>query len=148
MLGKLAVTQCLKLGRPVRLAETKRRAFLEICDERYLTKPTLLTSQLLVAKWHAQMGDPTVADSILDRLVHGAHRIESQGDSIRKLKGRNGKRTSRSGGVGCFGPLTRPIMAFGTIEQGWYARQEIQGQSSGAGGVLCGSDLLDSRRIE
>lgn len=74
------------------MAETERRAFLEICDERYLTKSTLLTSQLPVAKWHAQIGDPTVADSILDRLVHGAHRIELQGDSIRKLKGRNAKK--------------------------------------------------------
>ena len=52
------------------LAEAERRAFLEICDERYLTRSTLLTSQLPVAKWHAQIGDPTVADSILDRLVH------------------------------------------------------------------------------
>ena len=74
------------------MAEAERRAFLEICDERYLTRSTLLTSQLPVAKWHAQIGDPTVADSILDRLVHGAHRIELQGDSIRKLKGRNGKK--------------------------------------------------------
>ena len=75
------------------MAETERRAFLEIWVERYLTKTTLLTSQLPVAKWHGQIGDATVADSILDRLVHGAHRIELQGDSIRKLKGgRNGKK--------------------------------------------------------
>jgi DNA replication protein DnaC len=75
------------------MAEAERRAFLEICDERYLTRSTLLTSQLPVAKWHAQIGDPTVADSILDRMVHGAHRIELQGDSIRKLKGgRGGKK--------------------------------------------------------
>src|SRR5437763_10725145 len=73
------------------MTEAERRAFLEVCDERYLTKSTLLTSQLPVAKWHAQIGDPTVADSILDRLVHCGHRIELQGDSIRKLKGRNGK---------------------------------------------------------
>jgi DNA replication protein DnaC len=69
------------------LADTERRAFLEICDERYLTKSTLLTSQLPVAKWHSQIGDPTVADSILDRLVHAAHRIELQGESMRKKKG-------------------------------------------------------------
>jgi len=74
------------------MAEAERRAFLEICDERYLTRSTLLTSQLPVAKWHAQIGDAMVADSILDRLVHGAHRIELQGESIRKLKGRNGKK--------------------------------------------------------
>ena len=69
------------------LAEAERRSFLEICDERYLAKSTLLTSQLPVAKWHGQIGDPTVADSILDRLVHGAHRLELQGESMRKKKG-------------------------------------------------------------
>ena len=68
------------------LTDAERRAFLEICDERYLTKATLLSSQLPVAKWNAQIGDPTVADSILDRLVHAAHRIELQGDSMRKKK--------------------------------------------------------------
>jgi DNA replication protein DnaC len=69
------------------MADAERRAFLEICDERYMTRSTLLTSQLPVAKWHAQIGDPTVADSILDRLVHGAHRIELQGESMRKKRG-------------------------------------------------------------
>jgi DNA replication protein DnaC len=72
------------------LTDSERRAFLEICDERYLTRSTLLTSQLPVAKWHGQIGDPTVADSILDRLVHTAHRIDLQGESIRKLKGSRG----------------------------------------------------------
>jgi DNA replication protein DnaC len=72
------------------MAEGERRAFLEICEERYLTKSTLLTSQLPVAKWHGQIGDPTVADSILDRLVHAAHRIELQGESMRKKKGGRG----------------------------------------------------------
>lgn len=69
------------------LTDPERRAFLEICDQRYQTKATLLTSQLPVAKWHAQIGDPTVADSIMDRLVHAAHRFELYGDSIRKLRG-------------------------------------------------------------
>ena len=72
------------------LTDAERRAFLEICDERYSTRSTLLTSQLPVVKWHAQIGDPTVADSILDRLVHSAHQIDLQGDSIRKLKGGRG----------------------------------------------------------
>ena len=73
------------------LNDVERRAFLEICDERYLTRSTLLTSQLPVAKWHALIGDPTVADSILDRLVHAAHKIELQGESMRKKKGRGSK---------------------------------------------------------
>ena len=76
------------------LADTERRAFLEICDERYQTRATLLTSQLPVAKWHSQIGDPTVADSILDRLVHAAHRIELQGESMRKKKPGQGDKTS------------------------------------------------------
>src|SRR5919109_4365061 len=63
------------------MADTERRAFLEICDERYLTRSTLLTSQLPVAKWHAQIGDPTVADSILDRLVHGPPPPQAEGGS-------------------------------------------------------------------
>jgi len=73
------------------LTDTERRAFLEICDQRYQTKATLLTSQLPVAKWHAQIGDPTVADSILDRLVHCAHKIEMQGESMRKKRAGKGR---------------------------------------------------------
>ena len=69
------------------LTEAERRDFLEICDTRYQARSTLLTSQLPVANWHAQIGDPTVADSILDRLVHNAHRIELKGESLRKKRG-------------------------------------------------------------
>jgi DNA replication protein DnaC len=71
------------------LSEAERRDFLEVCEDRYQLRSTILTSQLPVAQWHAQIGDPTVADSILDRLVHNAHRIEMQGESMRKRK--NGK---------------------------------------------------------
>ena len=70
------------------LNDVERRDFLEICDDRYQTRSTLLTCQLPVAKWHAQIGDPTLADSILDRLVHNAHRIELQGESMRKKRAR------------------------------------------------------------
>jgi DNA replication protein DnaC len=69
------------------LSETERRDFWEICEDRYQTRSTILTSQLPVAKWHEQIGDPTVADGILDRLVHNAHRIEMRGDSMRKARG-------------------------------------------------------------
>ena len=70
------------------LAETERRDFWEICEDRYQTRSTVLTSQLPVARWHEQIGDPTSADGILDRLVHNAHRIEMKGDSMRKKKKR------------------------------------------------------------
>jgi DNA replication protein DnaC len=68
------------------LTEAERRDFLEISDARYQARSTLLTSQLPVASWHAQIGDPTLADSILDRLVHNAHRIELSGESMRKKR--------------------------------------------------------------
>ncbi len=69
------------------LADTERRDFLEICEDRYQVRSTILTSQLPVARWHEQIGDPTLADSILDRLVHNAQRIEMQGESMRKKRG-------------------------------------------------------------
>jgi len=69
------------------MTEGERRDFLEICDTRYQARSTLLTSQLPVANWHAQIGDPTIADSILDRLVHNAHRIELKGESMRRKRG-------------------------------------------------------------
>ena len=74
------------------MTEAERRDCLEICDRRYQVRSTLLTSQLPVNKWHAQIGDPTVADSILDRLVHNAHRFDLTGESMRKeLRKQNGK---------------------------------------------------------
>jgi DNA replication protein DnaC len=69
------------------LTEPERRDFWEICEDRYQTRSMILTSQLPVARWHEQIGDPTVADGILDRLVHNAHRIEIRGDSMRKKRG-------------------------------------------------------------
>lgn len=68
------------------LNEPERREFWEICEDRYQTRSTVLTSQVPVAQWHAQIGDPSLADSILDRLVHNAHRIELKGESLRKKK--------------------------------------------------------------
>jgi DNA replication protein DnaC len=68
------------------LQESERRDFWEICEERYQSRSTILTSQLPVARWHEQIGDPTLADGILDRLVHNAHRIELRGESMRKKR--------------------------------------------------------------
>jgi DNA replication protein DnaC len=67
------------------LQDSERRDFLEICDERYQRRSLILTSQMPVAHWHEQIGDATIADSILDRLLHNAHRIELNGESMRKV---------------------------------------------------------------
>jgi DNA replication protein DnaC len=66
------------------LSEPERRDFWEICEDRYQVRSLILTSQLPVPRWHEQIGDPTVADGILDRIVHNAHRIELRGDSMQK----------------------------------------------------------------
>ncbi len=68
------------------LQDAERRDFWEICEERYQSRSTILTSQVPVAQWHEQIGDATIADGILDRLVHNAHRIELRGESMRKSR--------------------------------------------------------------
>lgn len=64
------------------------RDFLEILDDRHATASTLITSQFPPARWHELIGDATVADAILDRLIHGAHRIDLKGESMRKHQGK------------------------------------------------------------
>jgi DNA replication protein DnaC len=70
------------------LKDSERRDFLELCDERYQSRSTVLTSQVPIAHWHEQIGDPTLADSILDRLVHNAYRLDLSGESMRKKRNR------------------------------------------------------------
>ncbi len=68
------------------LSADNRRDLLEILDDRYERKSTVITSQLPVDKWHRYLEDPTLADAILDRVIHNAYRIEIQGESMRKRK--------------------------------------------------------------
>jgi len=68
------------------LNDDTRRDLLEILDDRHNRKSTLVTSQLPVEKWHDHIGEPTLADAILDRLVHNAYRLALKGESMRKTK--------------------------------------------------------------
>ena len=70
------------------LTEEERRHFLELMDDRHGLKSTFITSQYPVSKWHDRIGEPTIADAILDRIVHNAHKIALKGDggSMRKTK--------------------------------------------------------------
>jgi hypothetical protein len=77
----------LRVSSPAVVRRRKRRDFWEICEDRYQARSLILTSQLPVSRWREQVGDPTVADGILDRIVHNAHRIEMRGDSMRKNRG-------------------------------------------------------------
>lgn len=65
-------------------ASESRRDLLEVLDDRHGNRSTIVTSQLPVEQWHEAMPDPTIADAILDRLVHNAYRIELWGESMRK----------------------------------------------------------------
>ncbi len=69
-----------------------RQDFLEIVEERYGRRSTIITSQPPVEAWHQLIGEPTYADAILDRIVHNAHRIELDGETIRKTRARAGKK--------------------------------------------------------
>lgn len=68
------------------LTADQRRDLLEILEDRHGARSTLATSQLPIEKWHDSIGDPTLADAILDRLVHSAYKINLKGDSMRKRK--------------------------------------------------------------
>lgn len=61
-----------------------RHDLLEILEERYGRRSTIITSQLPISAWHEVIGDPTYADAILDRFVHNAHRLDLSGDSLRR----------------------------------------------------------------
>jgi DNA replication protein DnaC len=68
------------------LTGEQRRDLMEIVDDRHDRASTIITSQVPVDHWHEHIGNPTIADAVLDRLVHGARRLDLQGESIRKLK--------------------------------------------------------------
>ncbi|MGB3111382.1 MAG: IS21-like element helper ATPase IstB [Candidatus Omnitrophota bacterium] len=82
-IGKLKLLVLDDLGPDV-MSKEQRNMFLEIIEERYLTGSTIITSQLPFEQWYEVFGDPTVADAICDRLFHNAHKIQIEGDSMRK----------------------------------------------------------------
>ena len=68
------------------LTREEQREFLEIVEERYDRKATIVTSQLPVKAWHDAMQDRTLTDAILDRLVHNAYKLELKGESMRRKR--------------------------------------------------------------
>jgi len=68
------------------LSRSQARDLLEILDDRYGRKATMVVTQVPVAEWHIRIPDPTLSDAVLDRLVHNAYRLELQGESMRKVR--------------------------------------------------------------
>ena len=93
MFRALVKTQLLILDDwgPEKLNSRQRRDLMEIVEERYQNGSILITSQLPVEAWYDLIGEPTIADAILDRLVHNAHRLELDGESLRKTRIKNEK---------------------------------------------------------
>jgi DNA replication protein DnaC len=89
LLGRLAKVDVLVLDdwgiAPLR--DQERRDMLEIVEDRHGARATIVTSQLPVENWHDYVGDPTIADALLDRVVHTAHRIKLKGPTRRKPSG-------------------------------------------------------------
>ena len=71
---------------PEPLDAEQRRDLLEIIEDRYESRSTIVTSQLPVDAWYGIIGNPTIAVAVLDRLAHNAHRIELKGESLRQQK--------------------------------------------------------------
>ncbi len=86
LLQQLARVQVLVLDDwgLAKLATSQQQNLLEFFDDRHRTSSTIAASQLPVEHWHEAMNNPTLADAILDRLIHNAHRIELAGESMRK----------------------------------------------------------------
>jgi len=86
LLGQLARIDVVVLDdfALVPLQEAERRDLLELLEDRYGTRSTIVTSQLAPPHWHAAIGDPTLADAICDRLLHNSHRLMLKGPSRRK----------------------------------------------------------------
>ena len=95
-LGRLAKLDVLVLDDLLiaPLKETERRDLLEVLEDRYDQRSTIVTSQVPTKSWHEMLADPTVADAICDRLVHNAHVLSLKGPSIRKKKGLGEKNTA------------------------------------------------------
>ena len=86
LLARLAKTDLLILDDwgLAPLGDQERRDILEVLEDRCGSRSTVVASQLAVKTWHEYIGDPTIADAVLDRLVHNAHRIDLKGESMRK----------------------------------------------------------------
>ena len=91
LLTQLAKTELLIIDdwgiQPLEVRQ--RQDLMEVIEDRHGHRSTLIASQLPVAKWHAWIGEATLADAILDRLLHGSHRLALKGDSLRKARAEN-----------------------------------------------------------
>jgi DNA replication protein DnaC len=82
-IGKVQLLILDDLG-PDIMDKKQRNIMMEVIEERYLTATTIMTSQLPIDQWYSVFDEPTTADAIMDRLLHNSHKIEIEGDSMRR----------------------------------------------------------------
>ena len=70
------------------MGQSERHDMMEVIEERHGLKSTLVTSQLPIENWHDYLGEPTLADAVLDRLLHNTHKLLLKGESMRRMKNR------------------------------------------------------------
>ena len=116
-----------------------RHDLLEILEERYGRRSTVVTSQLPPSAWHEVIGDPTYADAILDRLVHNAHRIELTGDSLRRTRGKQSKGAIIPLQTGGFIGIGRPKPSWPEFLYVALHRLETRLRGAAAPAARCGS---------
>jgi len=87
LLARLAKTELLIIDDwgSSTLSDSERRDMLEVIEDRHKVRSTIVVSQIPIDKWHEVIGNPTIADSILDRIVHNSYKIDLKGGSMRKL---------------------------------------------------------------
>ena len=103
----------------VGLKDAQRQDLLEILDDRDGNRSTIITSQLPIDRWHEHLGDPTLADAILDRVVHRAHRLALTGPSRRKANG-NGSSAAEGGGMRRQTPIAEGCHGSGDLRSSLY----------------------------
>jgi DNA replication protein DnaC len=103
-----------------KLTADQRRDLMEVIDDRHQRGSTLLATQIPVERWHEQIGDPTYADAILDRLVHNAYRIELRGQSMRDRRTQlsTERKSSSNSSIGESIPATNTIHKAQPQQQG------------------------------
>jgi len=114
------------------LSDENRRDLLEIVEDRHDRRATLVTSQLPVEHWHEALGDPTLADAILDRLVHNAYKITLPGESMRTRQAR----LTRGASAESYGTAQRrcALILAGFAWRGWQPSWSTWQRSRGLGG--------------
>ncbi len=87
------------------LSDWEQRDLLEVIEDRYQLGATVIASQCPISDWHPNIGDPTIADAICDRLLHNAYKVELRGDSMRRTSNADKRKEERKEDIAMTGKV-------------------------------------------